>query len=154
MRGGHANSGPPPDPDALRRDRPTDQAGWLTLPAEGRQGDPPSWPLTRASARELVKWTEVWALPQAVMWEEQRQHDQVALYIRALVAAEKPKAPVAARALVARLAEELGVSLPGMARRRWRIATTTARPTARTHDPDHDERKARLRALEGGARSA
>lgn len=39
------NSGPPPDPNALRRERPQDKAGWEMLPAEGRKGRPPDWPL-------------------------------------------------------------------------------------------------------------
>lgn len=43
--GARANSGPPPDPNALRRERPSDKETWRTLPAEGRQGDPPAWPL-------------------------------------------------------------------------------------------------------------
>jgi hypothetical protein len=43
--GARVNSGPPPDPNALRRDRKSDQAGWTTLPAEGRKGRTPKWPL-------------------------------------------------------------------------------------------------------------
>lgn len=43
--GARVNSGPPPDPNALRRNRPEDKAGWKMLPAEGRLGDPPAWPL-------------------------------------------------------------------------------------------------------------
>lgn len=49
--GARVNSGPAPDPNALRRDRPSDAAGWTTLPAEGRRradGKPsasPRWPL-------------------------------------------------------------------------------------------------------------
>lgn len=43
--GARLNSGPPPDPNALRRDRRDDKAGWTMLPASGRQGDPPNWPL-------------------------------------------------------------------------------------------------------------
>lgn len=46
MRGGaRVNSGPPPDPNALRRDRPTDKDGWKSLPAAGRSGRLPKWPL-------------------------------------------------------------------------------------------------------------
>lgn len=45
-------SGPPPDPNALRRDRPSDQATWTTLPAEGRTGEPPEWPLLDVQPRE------------------------------------------------------------------------------------------------------
>lgn len=43
--GARVNSGPPPDPHALRRDRPQDVATWRTLPSEGREGAPPRWPL-------------------------------------------------------------------------------------------------------------
>ena len=42
--GARVVSGPPPDPNALRRDRPGDKASWTTLPAEGRAGKPPAWP--------------------------------------------------------------------------------------------------------------
>ena len=45
--GARINSGPPPDPNALRRDRGTglDKDGWLTLPADGYSGPVPGWPL-------------------------------------------------------------------------------------------------------------
>lgn len=48
--GARVNSGPPPDPNALRRDRKEDKAGWTILPAEGRQGDLPVWPLPADAA--------------------------------------------------------------------------------------------------------
>jgi hypothetical protein len=43
--GARINSGPPPDPQALRRDRPSDKDGWTLLPAGGYQGVVPPWPL-------------------------------------------------------------------------------------------------------------
>lgn len=43
--GARVNSGPPPDPNALRRDRAEDKAGWTVLPAAGRSGRTPKWPL-------------------------------------------------------------------------------------------------------------
>lgn len=49
--GARVNSGPPPDPNALRRGRskdgPTslDRDGWLTLPSSGYDGPVPEWPL-------------------------------------------------------------------------------------------------------------
>jgi hypothetical protein len=43
--GARVNSGPPPDPQALRRDRPSDRDGWTLLPAGGYRGDVPTWPL-------------------------------------------------------------------------------------------------------------
>jgi hypothetical protein len=46
MKGGaRVNSGPPPDPNALRRDRASDRNGWTVLPEEGYSGAIPEWPL-------------------------------------------------------------------------------------------------------------
>jgi hypothetical protein len=55
--GARVNSGPPPDPNALRRDRKKDQDGWTSLPAEGWKGKIPAWPLpadVRASSELAV----------------------------------------------------------------------------------------------------
>lgn len=43
--GARVKSGPPPDPNALRRDRPSDRDGWTLLPAGGRAARTPRWPL-------------------------------------------------------------------------------------------------------------
>ena len=67
--GARTVSGPPPDPNALRRDRPSDAAGWVILPADGRPGDPPEWPLLWQTQREYDLWKREWSRPQAVMWE-------------------------------------------------------------------------------------
>lgn len=117
--GGHAASGPAPSLDALRRER--DLGDWIRLPAAGRQGEPPAWPLTAASKRELEHWQREWARPQALMWEKNGQEVEVALYVRSLAAAEKPKAPVVARLLVKQQQEILGISQPGLRRLRWLI---------------------------------
>ena len=53
--GARVVSGPPPDPNALSRDRPSDQATWTMLPGEGRIGDPPSWPCLFPSPRALTR---------------------------------------------------------------------------------------------------
>lgn len=42
--GARVNSGPPPDPNALRRARPSDQAQWTTLPLVPEK-PAPAWPL-------------------------------------------------------------------------------------------------------------
>lgn len=120
MRGGaRARSGPAPDPQALRRDRDADS--WVTLPAEGRKGKPPAWPLSARSKRETTLWSREWKRPQAVEWERNGQEVEVALYVRSLVAAERLDAPTNLRTLVKQQQEALGISLPGLARNRWRI---------------------------------
>ena len=123
-----ARSGPPPDPNSLR------SGEWTTLPAEGRQGPTPEWPLGKASARELSLWRRYWTLPQAVIWEQDNQHDLVALYCRRFVEAEKRGSPTNAATLVRQLADSLGISTPGMRANRWKIgaATSTATPQQRS----------------------
>jgi len=119
--GARARSGPAPEAGALRRDRPSDQAGWTHLPAPGRAGDPPPWPLARQKAFEKVRWAAEWTRPQALMWEARGQALEVALYVRAAVIAEGSKALASDRALVLRFMDDLGISSGGLAKNRWVI---------------------------------
>lgn len=148
--GARVRSGPPPDPNALRRDRKTD-AGWVTLPAEGRAGDPPAWPLTAVTAREKHWWAHLWKMPQAVQWERDGQALEVALYVRRLCEAEKRNAPVSLATLVRQLADNLGLTIPGMARLRWRIARdeVTERRSARAVEPSSDDLRGSFRVVDG-----
>lgn len=145
-RGGHGNSGPPPDPNALRRDR-KDDGGWVDLPAAGRSDPPPAWPLSKATKRERELWEREWARPQALMWEANGQEVEVALYVRAVRMAEKPGAPTSLRNSVIRQQEALGVSIPGLRRHRWRIVEKTNEPRRRTSGSSAKER---LKLVQGG----
>ena len=119
--GARTRSGPPPDPNALRRDRKTD-GEWTALPAEGRKGDPPVWPLSGQSDREVELWALFWARPQAAQWEKLGQDFEVALYVRNLAQAEQPGAPVNLSTLVRQQADALGLTIPGLRTNRWKIA--------------------------------
>jgi len=155
-KGSSSRSGPPPDPNALRRDRAGDAGTWTTLPAEGRAGDPPPFPLAEQSEREKALWVAEWKRPQAVEWERNGQELEVALYARAIAAAELHDASVASRTLVRQMQESLGVSLPGLARNRWRIGATGAtQPTQRPTGTQGQRRsgqtaRERLSVLDGG----
>lgn len=143
-RGMHGRQGVKPSPDGTRGIL---QAGeWKVLPAEGRQGDTPTWPLPAAQTvnvagvwkadpvrvrREAEVWADLWKTPQAMMWEENSQHHEVALYVRTLCEAEVSGAPVTTRVEARRLMEALGLSVPGLLRNRWRIDPAPA--------PDEDE---------------
>ena len=141
--------GPAPDPNALRRDKKSDQGTWTMLPAAGRQGEPPDWPLERPTKRELAQWAKEWAKPQAVMWEH--QEDEVAVYVRTLIRSESRDADVRLLPIVIRQQEALGLSQPGLLRRRWKIEDVAAPAKKRTNDPDRAAQKAALRAIIGGA---
>lgn len=152
--GARVRSGPPPDPNALRRDRPSDAAGWVHLPAAGRSGSPPAWPLARPKPRELILWAGEWRRPQALMWEALGLANQVAVYVRTLVVTEGPKATASDRSTLLRQEAELGLSVGGLARNRWIIdRDEPAQQVTRTNDPDRASAKARFKALEGGVAS-
>lgn len=123
-RGGHARSGPAPDPNALRRDR--DQGEWQSLPVGGRVGETPAWPLPDQLAGELDLWEREWRRPQAVAWERNGQELEVALFVRALVVSEGPKATAADRNVVQRKMSDLGLTVPGLRANRWRIVDEVA----------------------------
>lgn len=118
--GARVRSGPAPDPHALRRDREAGQ--WVTLPAEGRTGPTPEWPLTDPTARELELWQQLWRKPQALLWERNGQHHEVAMYCRRFAAAEVPDAPVALGTLVRQMMDSLLLTIPAMRSARVQIA--------------------------------
>ena len=129
--------GPAPDPDALRlKRRPTQAGQWVTLPAEGRDGEPPLWPLPDPTDREAELWAECWSLPQAVEWERLRLGPSVALYCRLFAQVESGE--VRAAVELRHLRGELGLSAPGLARLNWKLDAAApaqaapARPRRRT----------------------
>lgn len=145
--GARARSGLPPDPNALKRDR--DSAEWINLPAEGRQGPVPGWPLSKATARELELWEREWKRPQAIVWEANGQFEEVALYVRTLRKAEQPKAATNVGTLVKQQMEALGISIPGMLRNRWRIGVGSTE--AKAAQPEGPTAKERLKLVSGGS---
>lgn len=152
--GARARSGPAPDPKALARER--DGSEWVVLPAGGRAGTPPDWPLTEASPRELEWWVRLWAYPQAEQWEKLGQAVEVAIYVRRLSEVEAPGAPAALGTLVRQLSENLGLTIPGMLRLKWHLVAPGADPTvAPSGPPPHSPRAAssrtRLKVVRGDA---
>lgn len=59
------------------------------MPAEGRQGRAPAWPLPgRMRVGELEAWRGLWRTPQAVAWERLGWTRVVGRYCRVMVSAE------------------------------------------------------------------
>lgn len=127
--GARTRSGPAPDPNALARER--DEGEWSVLPATGREGPTPSWPLVDSIDRELDLWARLWKLPQALMWERFAQEHQVALYVRRCVESEERGSQVNLSTLVRQMADGLGLTTPGLRANRWRID-----PIAEPEDDD------------------
>lgn len=125
-----AGMGPPPKADSARRRRNA-VPGATQLPAEGRVGDPPPWPLASITVAEDVAWLDLWRTPQAVAWERMGVGTIriVARYARLLCAAESAAAGKVAVASahtygeVRQLEDRLGLTPMAMLRLRWEIAT-------------------------------
>jgi hypothetical protein len=134
----------------LRRER--DAGEWTILPAEGREGPTPEWPLTEPSEREAELWAALWRKPQALMWERFGQEVEVALYARRLAEAEEPKSFVNLSTLVRQMSDSLGLTTPGMRANRWRIdRDEEAAAPAVGSVPPASSARARLRAVPGGS---
>ena len=163
--GARINSGPPPDPNALRRDRATDKDGWTSLPADGYDGSIPEWPLTTRlepttddeddrleflAGREAEHWTRIWRTPQAAAWIRLGWVSDVALYVRWLALAEGGdlKAGTEAR----QWSDRLGLNPAAMMRNRWRVVADQV--AARRLEPVSKQppnARDRLKAVNGGA---
>lgn len=129
------------DPNAVRRDN--DHLEFEELPADGRAGDAPDWPLSpRATRREVALWRQEWRRPQAVAWQARGQEIEVALYVRTLRMTEKPGATAAMLAELRRQRDALGLTANGMKSLRWIIETGQKAAT---------DRQARATGTEGPA---
>lgn len=96
--------------------------GVLVLPAEGRQGAAPRWPLEEpALPAERKLWRDLWKTPQAVEWERLGWTRVVARYVRCAILAEEllPLPMAEAR----QLEDRLGLSPKAMRLLLWTIST-------------------------------
>ena len=114
-----AGAGPPPNPNAARRNP---RVGMVVLPAEGRDGAPPAWPLPgKASAAERKAWTQLWVTPQAVAWEKLGWTRTVGRYCRILVESEMANARADVRGEARQLEDRLGLTPKAMRLLMWQI---------------------------------
>lgn len=152
MARGGARSRSGPAPTSRDRSHKADAQGWTTLPAEGRDGPLPAFPLIDPTPREYELWERLWELPQAVAWEAAHLEMEVASYVRLLARAELPRSSALVWGQVKQIGESLGLSASGMQRNRWVIGEVEADdeddvpPTA----PNVASLTERLKAVSGG----
>jgi hypothetical protein len=78
-----------PNPPKMEPQRGARGRGITNLPAEGRKGEPPEWPLDEQTPAEAGLWADLWTTPQAVAWEHHGWTRVVARYVRCALAAEE-----------------------------------------------------------------
>jgi len=141
--------GPAPKPGGQRRRRNAPLANTVKLPAEGRAGPPPAWPLGgRQSAALTVLWAQLWATPQAVAWEQLGWTRVVGRYARFLLKAEQPLASAALQAEVRQLEDRLGLTPLSLLRLRWEIMTDEVAEQRGDRGAASEDLRAILRAVE------
>lgn len=122
--------GPPPKADSQRRRRNAPLANTRILPAEGRDGELPAWPLkTGPEENEATIWAGLWSTPQATAWEQLGWDRIVARYARMLALAEE-KLQATLLAETRSLEDRLGLTPMSMLRLRWEIAPSQERKLA------------------------
>lgn len=120
----------PPKLDPARRNA---RSGPLKLPAEGRSGAPPAWPLAgEPSADEAEAWRGLWATPQAVAWERLGWTRTVARYCRVMVEAEARNAPAKALLEARQFEDRLGLTPKAMRMLLWEITSDEVEEKRRT----------------------
>lgn len=135
-----------PQPPKFEPVRGARGRGPLKLPAEGRKGRPPAWPIAGPmTPEEREAWKQLWRTPQAVAWERLGWTRTVARYCRALVAAEKPDASPALHAQVTALEDRLGLTPKAMRLLLWEIASDEL---AERRKSSVDDIRQRIRAVE------
>lgn len=110
----------PPKMDPARGTR---GRGVLVLPAEGRKGRTPAWPLgdSPVAAEERALWRDLWKTPQAVEWERLGWTRVVARYARAVISAETNMEPTV-MSEARQLEDRLGLTPKAMRLLLWTIS--------------------------------
>lgn len=129
--------GPAPKPASQRRRRNA-APSTVRLPAAGREGDPPEWPIGKGTKTEHALWSQLWTTPQAVAWERLGWTRVVARYCRLVIESEKRTAPVSLAGEVRQLEDRLGLTPMSMLRLRWEVVDDVdeARDSANVTDLD------------------
>ena len=117
--GARSRSGPPRDPNSGRRE----SRSWTDLPASGRAGEPPEWPLTEPTPRERVLWARWWRKPEALIWENDGSEDYVALTVRMFAEAEVEKASAENRKTVRMMMADLYLTRDAKDRAGYRVVS-------------------------------
>lgn len=168
-RGGARNrSGPQADPQSLRS---AERGIVLTaLPAEGRKGRAPAFPLpaikrpehaegsqaqTKAfRRRELAVWAECWKMPQACAWElEPWRGPTVAEFCRLKTVVElEPDANASLVAQLHRYRDQIGLTPAGLKENGWAIAKNeiAAKTAAKQPTQKRTSARDRMKVVQGG----
>lgn len=129
-----------PQFDPVRRNA---RVGPLKLPAGGRTGPTPEWPIPGGASVALLKlWHDLWHTPHAVAWEKLEWTRVVARYCLAVEAAEHLDYKAMAEAR--QLEDKLGLTPKAMRMLLWEI---TEDELADARDKSTGDARNRIKAV-------
>lgn len=139
---------PKPADQRRRRNRTT---GRMQLPAEGRRGRVPAWPMARAEPNERRLWEQAWHWPQAVAWERMGGGvlRAVARYVRVVIASDADSSSARYLAEIRALEDALGLNPRAMRSLEWEIVDQAGPPAKLRRPP-----RRRVRAVDPAALKA
>jgi hypothetical protein len=120
------------------------------LPSSGRAGPPPEWPLGKASKADEQLWVQLWATPQACVWEQSGYATVrvVARYVRKLLLAERPDAVASLQAEVRQLEDRLLISPVQMRRAGYQVSADELEERRAERAPVPSPERAKVRAFD------
>lgn len=102
-------------------------------------------------------WNNIWTWPQAVMWHEMKVYTQVALYVRMLRRTENAgvKFVKGMTDAVNKMADDLGISVNGLARHYWEMPNTADAQghgaMVKPDDTGRETARSRFEIIDGGS---
>lgn len=151
--GGHARSGPAPDP----RSGASDRKGlrFKSLPAEGYDGEVPEFSRPVLFGSELTHWRRAWTTPQAALWATSQWSwvvPAVAHYCSLMAQSELEDCPVGVHAQIRAREGDILLTNDALIRAGYVVATDEI-AAKRSESPDTSkpesarERAKRLQAV-------
>lgn len=133
--GARIGAGRPPAKSSLSEAIRLETGAIRVLPRT-RRGNAPAWPLgstNRATTSERAMWNALWKKPQAIVWDENQMHYQVAMYVRSFIEAAELGASSARRTLLLQQENVLLLNPAALLRAGYRISIAgAAQPAAAT----------------------
>jgi hypothetical protein len=119
--GARVRSGPPADPNALKRE--FDRREWTRLPKSGCTLDVPEWPIEfgEQTIEEEIVWNRLWHTPQAIVWHNDGVKDLVVVYTRTLLQAASRQAAATTLTAFRQYGDQLLLSTPALRAMRYFI---------------------------------
>jgi len=176
--GARNRSGPPPSATSGRSDRRG--LKFDSLPAEGWQGDIPTFPLPARQVwdvyfvdkqrfrefdaeatgaiteREAELWEWAWRTPQACAWAQPSESWRlytIAMWVRTYVICEQTEAKAADRTSLHRFQDQIGLTPAGLAENGWQVAKDelAAKAAEDSSQTPKQSSRDRMRVISGGA---